>query len=156
MAYAQEIRLDDLPDDVDGHVSQLLALWQDACRGGDIPDRGELSCEVLSAWRDDIGIYEYQPDRNDFLIRIDAPNMIAASGENYQGSTPRQIDLDFGTAVYPTLCEVVRTGQAQIHMIGVERIEWENWLRLMLPVRTRCRKGTPVIQVLVVHFLYKV
>ncbi|KEO53783.1 hypothetical protein [Thalassospira permensis] len=156
MAYAQEIRLDDLPDDVDGQVSRLLALWQDACRDGDIPDRRDLDSDMLAPWCDDIGIYEYQPDRNDFVIRRDAPNMIAASGENYQGSTPRQIDLDFGTTVYPTLCEVIKTGQAQIHMIGVERAQWENWLRLMLPVRTRCRKGDPVIQVLVVHFLHKV
>lgn len=156
MAYAQEIRLDELPEDAGGHISQLFGLWQGACRNGDIPDRCDLNADILAPWRDDIGIYEYQPDRNDFVIRIDAPNMIAASGENYQGSTPRQIDLDFGTAVYPTLCEVVRTGLPQIHMIGVERIEWENWLRLMLPVRTRCRKGAPVIQVLVVHFLYKV
>ena len=66
MAYAQEIRLDDLPDDVDGHVSQLLALWQGACRDGDIPDRHDLSSDILAPWRDDIGIYEYQPDRNDF------------------------------------------------------------------------------------------
>ncbi|WP_417816181.1 hypothetical protein [Thalassospira alkalitolerans] len=156
MAYAQEIRLDHLPEDADGRIFRLFDIWQDACPDGDIPDRRDLGADRLAPWRDDIGVYEYLPARHDFIIRIDAPNMIAASGENYQGSTPRQIDMDFGTAVFATLCNVIATVAPQFHMIGVQRVQWENWLRLMLPVRTRCRKGDPVIQVLVVHFLYRV
>lgn len=154
MAYAQEVRIPHLPDDTAHRVRAYVETWWDAARDGQVPDRKVLSGDVLSQWVDDISIYEYLPEKHDFVIRIDAPNIIAASGENYQGCSPRQIDLDFGTTVYPTLLEVIDQEKPAFHKVGYERLVWEEWLRLMLPVQTRDKAGNRVQQVFVSHFLY--
>lgn len=155
MAYAQEVRISDLPKDADPHVLTYVDTWWNAARDGQVPHRKFLSGDVLSRWVDDISIYEYLPAKRDFVIRIDAPNIIAASGESYQGCSPRQIDLDFGTAVHPTLLEVIDQGEPMFHRVGYERLVWEEWLRLMLPVQTTDKEGRPVQQVFVSHFLYR-
>tara|TARA_B100000674_G_scaffold15482_2_gene11220 strand:- start:10818 stop:11300 length:483 start_codon:yes stop_codon:yes gene_type:complete len=155
MAYAQEVWIPHLPDDTDHRVRAYVETWWDAARNGQVPDRKRLNADVLSQWVDDISIYEYLPDRRDFVIRIDASNIIAVSGECYQGCSPRQIDLDFGTTVYPALLEVVDTGKPAFCRVGYERASWEEWLRVMLPVRTTDRAGRPIKQVFVSHFLYR-
>ncbi|BDW88656.1 hypothetical protein [Thalassospira tepidiphila] len=155
MAYAQEVRVLHLPDDTDYRVRAYVEIWWDAARNGQIPDRKRLNADVLSQWIDDICIYEFLPEKRDFIIRIDAPNIIAASGECYQGCSPRQIDLDFGTTVYPTLLEVIDTGKPAFHRVGHERMVWEEWLRIMLPVQTTDRAGKVIKQVFVTHFLYR-
>ena len=155
MAYAQETRLNRLPEDVPDRVHKLFDVWRAATCGNALPDRKDLSSDTLSLWINDIGIYEYLPDRRDFVVRIDAPNMIAASGENYQGCSPHQIDLDFGTRVHATLLDVIDSRQPAFHIIGVERKVWEEWVRLLLPVQTRDRAGKAVLQILVAHFFYR-
>ena len=155
MAYAQEILIPQLPDDTDCHVRAYYEAWCSAVRNGNVPDRKVLSGDVLAPWIDDICIYEYLPQKRDFVIRIDAPNIIAASGEDYQGCSPRQIDLDFGTTLHTTLLGVVDRGEPVFHLIGYERKVWEEWLRLLLPVRATDRQGKVISQVLVTHFFYR-
>jgi hypothetical protein len=153
MAYAQEVRIPHLPDDTDHRVRAYVEIWWDAARNGQVPSRKRLHTDVLSQWIDDISIYEYLPEKRDFIIRIDAPNIIAASGECYLGCSPRQIDLDFGTTVYPTLLEVIASGKPAFHRVRLERTTWEEWLRIMLPVQTSDRSGKVIQQVFVSHFL---
>ncbi|MHC8493953.1 hypothetical protein ACTU44_14725 [Thalassospira sp. SM2505] len=155
MAYAQEVLIPQLPDDTDSHVRAYYETWREAARNGSVPDRRVLTSDVLSPWLDDICIYEYLPQKRDFVIRIDAPNIIAASGETYLGCSPRQIDLDFGTTLHAVLLEVIDNGAPAIHRIGYERRVWEEWLRLLLPVTTSDRQGGVIHQVFVTHFLYR-
>jgi hypothetical protein len=155
MAYAQEVRIAHLPNDTDHRVRAYFNTWRAAAVNGQIPDRKDLTGAVLEPWIDDISIYEYVAARRDFVVRIDAPNIVEASGENYQGCSARQIDLDFGTTVHPTLLEIVETGQPTFHRVGLERRVWEEWLRLMLPVRTVDREGQLLHQVFVSHFFYR-
>ncbi|MDG4719414.1 hypothetical protein [Thalassospira aquimaris] len=155
MAYTQEIRIPQLPGDTDNHVRAYYKAWCDAVRGNNVPDRKVLSSDVLAPWIDDICIYEYLPHKRDFVIRIDAPNIIAASGEVYRGCSPRQIDLDFGTTLLATLLDVIDRGQPVFHKIGYERKIWEEWLRLLLPVTATDRQGKVISQVFVTHFFYR-
>lgn len=155
MAYAQEVRIPHLPDDTDHRVRAYVEIWWNAAHNGEVPDRKRLNADVLSQWIDDIGIYEFLPEKRDFVIRIDGPNIIAASGECYQGCSPRQIDLDFGTTVYQSLLEVVDSGKPSFHLVGYQRMVWETWLRVMLPVQTTDRSGKVIKQVFVSHFLYR-
>lgn len=155
MAYAQEVRLNSLPDDVSEHVRKLFEIWQAAHRGDALPDRHALNCDKLGPWVDDIGVYEYLPESRDFVIRVDAATMIDASGTNYKGCSPRQIDLDYGTALMATLLEVIETKQPVFHIIGVTRKVWEEWVRLLLPVQTFDGSGKVILQIFVVHFIYR-
>lgn len=155
MAYAQEVWIPHLPDDADHRVRLYVETWWAAVRKGSVPDRKRLNADVLSQWIDDISIYEYLPKKRDFIIRIDAPNIIAASGECYQGCSPRQIDLDFGTTVYAALLDVIDNGKPAFCRVGYERYGWEEWLRVMLPVQSTDRTGKPVKQVFVSHFHYR-
>lgn len=155
MAYAQEIPIPQLPEDIDPRVLALFRVWQDARRGDEVPSRRDLTGEKLRPWIDDISIYEYIPERQDFIVRIDSPNMIAASGENYQGCSSRQIDLDFGTTLHSTLLGVVERKQPCFHMIDIERHVWEEWVRLLLPVQAHDRSGKVITQVLAAHFYYR-
>jgi len=155
MAYAQEVEIPQLPDDVEHRVRAYFETWHNAMSGGNIPMRKVLNGDVLAAWVDDISIYEYLPKKRDFIIRIDAPNIIAASGECYLGCSPRQIDLDFGTTMHATLLGVVDEQKPAFYRVGLERKVWEEWLRLMLPVRTTDRNGHLIKQVFVSHFFYR-
>ncbi|HAY48859.1 hypothetical protein [uncultured Thalassospira sp.] len=155
MAYAQEIEIPHLPEDTESRVRAYYEVWQAAAKGGKVPDRKVLNGHVLAPWVDDICIYEYLPQKRDFIIRIDAPNIIEASGEDYHGCSPRQIDLDFGTTLHATLLEVIDHGKPAFHRIGYERKVWEEWLRLLLPVRATDRQGRVIDQVFVTHFFYR-
>ncbi|MEQ9346714.1 MAG: hypothetical protein RIG26_09755 [Thalassospira sp.] len=155
MAYAQEVRIPHLPDDVDHRVRAYFETWHNAKHGDAVPHRKVLNGDVLAAWVDDISIYEYLPKKRDFIIRIDGPNIIAASGESYLGCSPRQIDLDYGTTTHATLLGVIDEGKPAFHRVGLELKVWEEWLRLMLPVRTSDRDGSMIQQVFVSHFFYR-
>lgn len=155
MAYAQEVFIPHLPDDTEHRVRAYYETWREAAVGVAVPDRRVLSGDILAPWIDDISIYEYIPHKRDFVIRIDAPNIVAVSGESYLGCSPRQIDLDFGTTMHATLLGVIDDRRPAFHRVGLERKVWEEWLRLMLPVRTIDRAGDPVLQVFVSHFFYR-
>lgn len=155
MAYAQEIRLDALPDDADPRIDALLETWKSACLHNNVPWRRDLGIDILAPWIDDISIYEYLPRSHDFKIRVDARNIIEASGESYLGGSPREIDLNYGTNVFGNLCEVMASGTPRFHMIGVDREGWEFWLRLMLPVKTSSHDIAEIDQIFVCHFPYR-
>ncbi|MFV1850026.1 MAG: hypothetical protein ACMZ66_04855 [Thalassospira sp.] len=155
MAYAQEIFIPELPDDTEHRVRAYYETWCEAATGGGVPDRKVLSVDRLAPWLDDISIYEYIPRKRDFVVRIDAPNIVEASGESYLGCSPRQIDLDFGTTMHATLLGVIDDRRPAFHRVGLERKIWEEWLRIMLPVRTTDRDENPILQVFVSHFFYR-
>ncbi|MEQ8393516.1 MAG: hypothetical protein RIB30_21210 [Thalassospira sp.] len=160
MYDSAEIELDGLAEDVDPNVVALVDAWLEAsaqCAENDVPPRSVLTAERLGKWRDDISIYEFQPVKNDFLVRIDAPSIITLSGESFQGTTPREIDLKYGTnlmgALFRTMNEKRPTFQYVnlINAYGKQR----HWLRILLPTRTVDQFNDPVHQVLGARFNYE-
>jgi hypothetical protein len=159
MLESPEIELDRLPDGVDHTVVALLDAWFEAraeAPDGELPSRAVLNAGRLELWRDNISIYEYLPDRDDFLIRLDAPTMIEARGESFFGSTPREIDLKFGTCLMVALrkaLEEKRPTFYHVNLFGL-KIPDQHWLRILLPAQTTDQNRKPVYQVLGARFRY--
>ncbi|MHC8493952.1 hypothetical protein ACTU44_14720 [Thalassospira sp. SM2505] len=154
---SSDTELEGLPDHTDARVISLVDTWYDAVMhaGGEgIPTRSILSAERLSRWRDDISIYEYLPIKNDFLIRIDAPSFVAASGESFQGTTPREIDLKYGTCLMAALLKTLNEKRPTFHYIQLvgQYGKCRQWLRVLLPARTTDQCGDPIFQVLGARF----
>tara|TARA_E500000318_G_scaffold54591_1_gene50850 strand:- start:872 stop:1369 length:498 start_codon:yes stop_codon:yes gene_type:complete len=160
MVESPEIELDRLPDDIDHNIVELVDTWYAALaktRDGEMPSRTVLSADHFSRWRDDISIYEYQPAKDDFLIRLDAPSMIAARGESFLGSTPREIDLKFGTCLLAALRKTLKERRPTFFYVNLFGPQGEHgkWLRILLPAQTKDQHGNPVQQVLGARFAYE-
>lgn len=160
MIETSDVELSDLPDDIDRDIVAFVDMWYEAhaeMAGGEVPTRKVLSADRLSKWRDDICIYEYLPVREDFLVRIDAPSVVAINGESFQNGTPREIDLKFGTCLMAALLKTLRQKRPTFHYVRVvsEGGQPRQWLRVLLPVQTLDRRGNPIDQVLGVRFAYE-
>ncbi len=160
MLESTDVELSGLPDDIDKSIICFVDAWRDACaqmENGALPTRTVLSAERLRQWRDDICIYEYQPIREDFLVRIDAPSIIENNGESFQNSTPREIDLKYGTCLMAALLKTMRQKKPTFHYVRIVSASGEprQWLRVLLPVQTFDRFGDPIDQILGVRFAYE-
>ncbi len=157
---SSDVELGGLPDDVDFKVIALVDAWYNALAQSEVngvPPRTVLSAERLSMWRDHISIYEYLPIKNDFLVRIDASAIIAASGESFQGTTPREIDLKYGTCLMAALLKTMKERRPTFHYVRLVRHhdKQRQWLRILLPTQTTDQFGDPVCQVLGARFPYE-
>ncbi|MBC06992.1 hypothetical protein [Thalassospira sp.] len=157
MHDASDIELAQLPDGVDGNIRAFVDSWYEAlgdCREGELPSRAILNAQRLARWRDDISIYEFQPEKDDFLIRLSAPSSIESTGENFQGSTPRVIDLKYGTFLMQALRKTLQIKRPTFHHISVDGLNGERqyWLRVLLPCQTSDHFAAPVYQVLGARF----
>lgn len=155
-----ETQLDGLPDDVDFNVVAFVDAWYAALEqtpGSEIPSRSVLNAERLSRWRDEITLYEYLPVKDDFLIRIDAPSIVALNGESFQGSTPREIDLKYGTCLTAALFRTLRIKQPTFYFVSLADLQGKRrqWLRILLPAQTIDQFDDPIYQVLGVRFRYE-
>ncbi|KZB68840.1 MAG: hypothetical protein CMO04_12365 [Thalassospira sp.] len=155
-----DTELDGLPEDVDVRVIALVDTWYDAWTQtgvNSVPSRAILNAERLIRWRDEISVYEYLPVRNDFLVRIDAPSIVAATGENFQGSTPREIDLKYGTCLMAALLKTMYEKRPTFHYVNVagNHAKHRHWLRVLLPAQTMDQFGDPIYQVLGARFPYE-
>tara|TARA_E500000318_G_scaffold54591_1_gene50849 strand:- start:362 stop:856 length:495 start_codon:yes stop_codon:yes gene_type:complete len=130
----KEILLQELPDEAPGEARSLLALWQEFASQGRVPTRDEFSAESLAPWHEDVSIYEYHPDKNDFQILLEGENIIALTGEDWRGAFSREIDCHFSTGLRAALSLARRTGQPQIHQLQIFQKEWRRGVRLLLPV----------------------
>ncbi|MCC9623127.1 hypothetical protein LPB41_15655 [Thalassospira sp. MA62] len=148
-----DIELESLPEDTDPLVFNLVDLWGAACADlsdAEVPSRLMLDGERLGRWRDHISIYEFLPDKNDFLIRIEGAMAIEMSGDNFKNTTPREIDLKFKTNLMSALRHTLSCKRPTFYRVRVmnARNEMCSWLRVLLPVQTQDRQNQPVSQVL--------
>ena len=99
MAETTDFELDELPENIGPHVTDLVRVWYEA-RAEDpkqiVPSRDILTAGRLRPWIDDITIYEYMPLKEDFVVRIDAPSIVALNRESFQRASPREIAVSPG------------------------------------------------------------
>ncbi|WP_052657405.1 hypothetical protein [Thalassospira sp. HJ] len=157
MFDASDIELASLPDGIDGNIRALVDAWYEAlggCDANEVPSRSVLTAERLGRWRDHISIYEYQPEKDDFLVRLSAPSIVEASGESFQGTTPRAIDLKYGTCLMPALRKTLEIKRPTFHHISVDGPNGERqyWIRILLPAQTSDHFQAPVYQILGARF----
>lgn len=130
----KELPQDNLPDAAPRAAHDLLALWHKFAQSGQMPTRDEFSAENLTGWLDDISIYEYHPDKDDFQILLEGENIIALTGEDWRGAFAREIDCHYSTALHAAMSLARTAGLPQIHQIQIFQKEWRNGIRLLLPV----------------------
>lgn len=157
MLGTSEVELERLPDGIDDNIIALVDFWYAALgrkEDDGLPSRTVLSGDRLGRWRDDISIYEYQPERDDFLVRLVAPNIVYARGESFQGGTPRAIDMKYGTCLTAGLHKTLKQKRPTFHHISTDGLSGEtrHWMRILLPAQTLDRFQVPVRQVLGAQF----
>lgn len=132
---SKELVSEAIPVEAPYEAHRLLAFWQSHARDGTIPSRDDFTPDNLLLWIEDISIYEYHPEKDDYQILLEGENIVALTGEDWRGAYAREIDCRYATSLHAALSQARRTGQAQIHLIHIFQKEWLRGVRLLLPVR---------------------
>ncbi len=151
-SHDKEVRLDRLGADAPAGAHALLALWGRAAARRRIPTRCDFTPDTLSPWIDDISIYEYHPDKDDFQILLDGESIIALTGEDWRGAFAREVDCHFSTALHAALSSARKTGKPQIHHLQIFQKDWRKGVRLLLPVVLERKGQEDVLQVFLAIF----
>lgn len=151
MTHVPDLRVDRLPPSADPRAGSLHEKWASLCRDGLPPDREALDVFALEPWLGHISIYEAVGDGADFRIRLEGTRIAAMTGEDWTGRLASQVDAAFGTALLGMLQEVLRTARPSFHATRIYQRDYQNALRMLLPVRSR-RDG-PTDQILLVLYL---
>ncbi|WP_417824209.1 hypothetical protein [Thalassospira lucentensis] len=136
MIQAKEFAKEALPQDAPAEAYGLLALWQQYAGQGEggLPTRDDFTPETLAPWIEDISIYEYQADKDDFQILLEGENIIALTGEDWRGAYAREIDFHYSTSLHASMSLARTTAQPQIHMLQIFQKDWRSGVRLLLPI----------------------
>ena len=113
----------------------LLEFWNaHASAAGHIPTRTAFRPENLMPWIDDIAIYEFIPEKDDFLIMLEGENIVALTGENWRGAYAREVDCQFASDLHGALTTVRKTLMPQMHYLRIFQRQWRRGIRVLLPV----------------------
>ena len=130
MEVPQEFLDDDAPPD----AHTLLDFWNAHAKNGQIPTREEFRPDALEPWIGNICIYEYVPQKDDFLILLEGENVIALTGENWRGAFAREVDCRYSSGLHSAMTTVRLSAKPQIHQLRIFQKEWQKAIRLLLPV----------------------
>ncbi|NIY74045.1 PAS domain-containing protein [Thalassospira sp. HF15] len=148
----KEISQDELEDNVPAKARELLAFWNKHASGRQLPTRGDFRPGNLRAWIEDISIFEYIPEKDDFQIRIEGENIAALTGEDWRGGFARELDSQFSTSLHASMTVLRMTGKPKLHHLQVFKSDWHNAIRLLLPVLLRKPGKEDVLQVFLAIF----
>ncbi|MBX2831137.1 MAG: PAS domain-containing protein [Rhodospirillales bacterium] len=148
----QEVLQHGLSDDAPQKAHDLLLLWNKLAQSGQIPTRKEFTPENLAPWLQDISIYEYHPQKDDFQILLEGENIVALTGEDWRGAFAREVDCHFSTSLHAALSAARSTGAPQIHELQIFQKEWCSGVRLLLPVLRQIEGQKDVCQIFLAIF----
>jgi hypothetical protein len=148
----KEIPLTYLDDDAPRAAQSLLAFWNAHASKASIPTRTDFRPDNLTPWVDDIAIYEYVPEKDDFQILLEGENIVELTGENWRGAFAREVDCRFSSSLHAAMSEVRSTGWPQIHHLRIFQREWQRGIRLLLPVLLQKPGKEDVIQIFLAIF----
>ncbi|MBC06993.1 PAS domain-containing protein [Thalassospira sp.] len=148
----KEVPQDVLGDDAPAKAHGLLAFWKSHAIAGNLPTRDDFSPDHLAPWIEDISIYEYVPDKDDFQILLEGENIVALTGEDWRGAFAREIDCHYSTSLHAAMTTARVTGAPQIHHLQIFQKEWQSGLRLLLPVTLQKSGKEDVLQVFLAIF----
>jgi hypothetical protein len=147
----KEVPLESLGESAPRQARDLLALWWQFA-DGNMPTRDDFTPDNLSSWINDISIYEYHPDKDDFQILLEGENIVALTGEDWRGAFAREVDCHFSTSLHAALSMARTTGRPQLHQLQVFQKEWRKGIRLLLPVLLKKKGQEDVLQVFLAIF----
>lgn len=148
----KEIPLTHLDDGAPPAARALLEFWNMHASAGKIPTRRDFHPDNLVPWLDDICIYEYVPDKDDFQILLEGENVVALTGENWRGAYAREVDSRYSSHLHATMTEVRMTRSPQIHHLRIFQKEWQGGIRLLLPVLLQKPGKEDIIQIFLAIF----
>ena len=148
----REIPLTYLDDDAPPAAQALLDFWNAHASEGNLPTRSDFQPDNLIPWIDDISIYEYVPEKDDFQIRLEDENIIALTGENWRGAFAREVDCRFSSGLHAAMTAVRTTLRPQIHHLRIFQREWQSGIRLLLPVLLQKPDKEDIIQIFLAIF----
>jgi hypothetical protein len=143
----------DAPDEIVSEKARdLLAFWNQNASNQRTPTRSDFSPQNLGDWFEDIAIFEYVPAKDDFQIVLEGERIAALTGEDWRGGFAREIDSQFSTSLNATMTLVRTTGQPQVHHLKVFKNDWQNAIRLLLPVLLQKPGKEDVLQIFLAVF----
>lgn len=144
-------RVDRLPPTADPRAGALHDRWSALQVDGGPPDREALDVFALRPWLGHISVYEAIDGGADFRIRLEGTRIAAMTGEDWTGRRASDVDSVFGTDLCGELRRALETAQARFHTTRIYQRDYQNAVRMLLPVRSR-RDG-PIDQILLVLYL---
>ncbi|KJE37074.1 hypothetical protein UF64_01730 [Thalassospira sp. HJ] len=148
----KEIPQDTLDETAPAKAHDLLAFWHKHASKRQLPTRGDFRPGNLGPWIEDISIYEYVPEKDDFQIRLEGENIVALTGEDWRGAFACEVDSHFSTSLHAAMTMVRMTGEPQLHHLQVFQKDWQSAIRLLLPVLLQKPGKEDVLQVFLAIF----
>ncbi|NER07974.1 MAG: hypothetical protein F6K17_38200, partial [Okeania sp. SIO3C4] len=82
-------------------VKELMSFWNDHSAMSDdrLPRADAFTPFSLRPWIGRISVYQYEPEINDFRIRLDGTKTVEMTGQDWTGHTVNALDRYFDTDV---------------------------------------------------------
>lgn len=148
----KEITQDALDELEPAKARELLAFWNKHASKRHLPTREEFRPEKLRAWFENIAIFEYIPEKDDFQVLLEGENIAVLTGEDWRGGLAREVDSQFSSTLHASMTVVRMTGEPKIHHLQVYKNNWQNAIRMLLPVLLQKPGKEDVLQVFLAIF----
>jgi PAS domain S-box-containing protein len=126
-----------LPKHLPSHpeLDALLALWYEVREAGALPNRGDITLDIMTRWAPHLSIALVLPDGR-FQFRLFGSELGNVYGRDLTGSFLDELTPhDLWSVVTEHYRAVVRTGEPQFAPISVSNGRWYNEVsRLLLPL----------------------
>lgn len=124
-------------------VADLLDAWRRFNTDGKGPTRSDFTPFVLKPWLGNIDIYDVETAGTDldFRMRLNGTEIVAMTGEDWTGSTARDIDRRFGVHLHDELLAVYRSQQPLTDRIRIFQKNYITAHRVLLPIFSERHEG---------------
>ncbi len=148
----KEFPLETLPADAPESACGLLGFWSDHARADALPTRDDFNAQHLAPWIEDLSIYDYHPDIDDYQLTLEGENLVALTGEVWRGAFARELDSHFSTNLHAAMSVARTTEHPKLDMLRILDADWHRWVRLVLPVLRKNKGEKDVFQVFLAVF----
>jgi len=113
----------------------LLAFWYSNRGEGSIPDRKTFNPHALQKWLGYISIYEYDPDRRDFMNRLEGTLITEMTGQDWTGRWASDVDRSFGSTFLEELAAVRTKATPSIESVRIYQKKYRSATKLLMPIK---------------------
>ena len=118
----------------------LLAHWYSNCRNSLVPNRIAFSPDALQEWLGYISIYEYVPERCDFINRLEGTLITEMTGQDWTGRWASEVDQSFGSTFQEELAAIRATATPSIDSVRIYQKKFRTATKVLMPVEEMGRR----------------
>lgn len=139
--WQQKKRIEGLPESGYEEIAGLIAFWNAHRQPGMLPSRSVFDPFNLRPWLGYVDIYEFHPQAQDFLIRLNGSHVVELTGEDWTGRMISEVDRKFRSTLHADLMECMQEAGPILHTMPIFQRPHLRAVRLLLPLARE--KGGP-------------